>query len=157
MFSFNIKECLYVYQNFLTVILLTTYLSIASYYDIKERRIPDKLNLTFLIIRLILIPFVGIKKENFLGAIVMFLVFFIPSFMTLHKMAGDIKMAFVVGLYLSIKPSILIIGVSLLICLCYMIVNFMINKKNVNSIPYAPFFLVSFIILWIIYGIVYTK
>ncbi len=154
MFSFNIEEFFVVYKDLLTVVLLMIYLLIASYYDIKERRIPNKLNLFFLIIRLMLIPLIGIKKENFLGAIMMFLVFFIPSFITLHKMAGDIKMAFVIGLYLSVKPSIMIIGVSLLLSLSYIAVNFIIKREVVNSMPYAPFFSISFVVLWCISKII---
>ena len=142
------------YKDLLTVVLLIIYLLIASYYDIKERRIPNKLNLFFLIIRLILIPLIGIEKENFLGAIMMFLVFFIPSFITLHKMAGDIKMAFVIGLYLSVKPSIMIIGVSLLLSLGYIAVHFITKREVVNSMPYAPFFSISFVALWCISRII---
>jgi len=146
----KLKECLCIYKDIpILMMILVIYLIIASYFDIKERRIPNILNITFLIIRLLLIPFIGIGKEHLLGAIFSFLIFFIPSFITLHKMAGDIKMAFVVGLYLSIQPVILLVGVSLFFCIIYIIIR-SFKKKKSESIAYAPFFLLSLVFLWVI-------
>jgi Flp pilus assembly protein protease CpaA len=123
-------------------------LTIASYTDIKKFTIPNWLSLSGIILRLVIIPLTGFTFGDIGGAVVGFLILFIPALISNHAMGGDIKLITVMGLYLGIKGIIAIIVVSILLSLLYYTGTQLLRKKAKNY-PYAPFLFCSFFILFI--------
>lgn len=134
-----------VYEKVSVLILLL----IASYFDSKEFRIPNKLNLGFFILRFALIPLIGFSWGNIYGLIVGMLIILIPAMIKNKPMGGDIKMLGVLGLYLGVKNVlILLIGTVILAFLYFLLIY--IKKESKENIPLAPFVLCSFILMNIV-------
>lgn len=134
------------YFNIYTRVVVFLLLGVASYFDSKELRIPDKLNLGFLILRLALIPFISFSWGNIYGLIVGMLIILIPAMIKNKPMGGDIKMLGVLGLYLGVKNVlILLIGTVILAFLYFLLIY--IKKESKENIPLAPFVLCSFILM----------
>lgn len=138
------------YDNPLFLIVLTLFLGIATYTDIKTMKIPNKLNGIFFVVRLLLIPVIGFAVSDVLGALFTFIVLIIPAIIKMHKMGGDIKCLTVVGLYVGIYLAPLFLVMTIIyfwlyagICLLF--------KKKLKNIPFAPFFFASHITLLIIH------
>ena len=138
------KEIIYwsIYSN----LSLFVFLSIASYFDIKEFRIPNKLNLSFLIGRLALIPFIRIGSGNVYGLLVGLLIILIPAMIMNKPMGGDIKMSAVLGFYLGIQNIIVLLVGTVVVS----IIPAILKKRKEEArkdIPLAPFVLTSLIII----------
>lgn len=150
MFIDNLKivipEMHRVYENPYILVILSIFLLIATYTDIKEMKIPNKLNLAFFAVRLLIIPLMGFRLSDIGGAITAFIVLMIPAMIKMHKMGGDIKFLTVLGLYIgfSLVPVFIITTcvVALLWCL---LIN--IKGRKLGNMPFAPFFLATHIIL----------
>lgn len=137
-----------VYGNWMVSVALLVFLAIATYTDLQSMKIPDKLNIAFFVIRLILIPFVGFSIGNIVGALVGFFVLLIPAMIRMHKMGGDIKCMAVAGLYLGGYVTPIFIALSCAVFAITLLV--MVKLRKVKAIPFAPFFLASHIILIIL-------
>lgn len=92
------------YGNYYLVAILTLFLGVATYTDIKVLKIPNKLNLLFGVIAIVIMPFMDFTTSDIIskitGSVFGFFVLFIPAMIKMHKMAGDIKVMTVVGLSL---------------------------------------------------------
>lgn len=146
-FVLSAKESFdFLYGEPLVIITLLLFLSIATYTDIKDMKIPNKLNGAFAVIRLLLIPLIGFGIADILGAIFAFITLMIPAMIKMHKMGGDIKCLTVVGLYVGIYliPFFLVFT-----CIYFMIYVGIsaILKKKVKNVPFAPFFLLTHLTL----------
>ena len=133
-------------DNIYLYITLVLFLVIASYFDIKYLKIPNKLNLSFFVIRFALIPIIGFSMDNIYGFLFAFLIFLIPAMIANKPMGGDIKAFSVIGLYLGFKTTILSLIIIIVISIIYMTIKKFIYK-DINDIPLAPFFLLSILIL----------
>lgn len=142
------KEIIYwsIYSN----LFLFVFLSIASYFDIKEFKIPNKLNLSFLIGRFVLIPFISIGLENIYGLLVGLLLILIPAMIINKPMGGDIKMSAVLGFYLGIQNIIVLLIGTVVVSIVPAILKKRQESEERKDIPLAPFVLISFIIVNII-------
>lgn len=138
-----------IYQNNLITILVLLFLAIASYFDIKNRKIPNELNLIFFIIRFIIIPIVGFNIGNVVGLLIGFFIIFIPAMIMNKPMGGDIKTMAVLGLYLQGYGIVFLLGILVIVSLVYTISKELILKKKID-IPFAPFFLISYILMELI-------
>lgn len=87
----------------LVAIAFLIYLGIVAYVDYKTLKIPNKLNLTFACIRLLLMIIYGFSTDSVLGAVVGFIAIFLPAFIMNVPMGGDIKCFTVMGLYLGVE------------------------------------------------------
>ncbi|MBP1308771.1 Flp pilus assembly protein protease CpaA [Paenibacillus sp. 1182] len=134
----------HVYQNGYIAMLFTLYLFIATIIDVKFRKIPNKLNLGFVLVRLILIPWFPFSILDLIGAVIAFIALLIPAMVKNHKMGGDIKMAGVVGLYMGMY----LVPIFILLACIYFMVYVGMNKR---MLPFAPFFLASHITLMVAY------
>lgn len=134
------------YGNPLILIILTLYLSIATYTDVKTMKIPDKLNGFFFLVRLILIPFIGFSFTDVAGALFSFVVMMIPAMIKMHKMGGDIKCLSVVGLYVGIYLAPLFLVLTCVFFILYAGLS-AIARKKMKNVPFAPFFLLSHLTL----------
>jgi len=140
-----------VYGNYLLVAIMTFFLGIATYTDVKSFKIPNKLNFTMSIIALILIFFDFSFSTLFVklsGAFVGFFMLFLPAMIKNHAMGGDIKAVTVIGLFIGVK---LIIPFLVLACLFgSLFIILRIHKGSLFSVmPFAPFFFISHITLFI--------
>lgn len=122
--------------------ILIVFLSMASYFDIKYLKIPNKLNLSFLIVRLLLIPIIGIKLDNIYGLAFGFFIILIPAMIANKPMGGDIKSLAVIGFYLAFKKSLVFVTILIIVSFIYMIIKKYIFK-DIRDVPLAPFFLIS--------------
>lgn len=119
-------------------------LLIASYFDIKHMKIPNKLNLTFFIIRLLLCFVIGIEVGNLYGMIAGFLLLLIPAMIKNKPMGGDIKLMTVLGFYIGVKNLLILLAGTIVFSMFYTAPN-LIKKRERKDFPLAPFVLLSFI------------
>lgn len=137
------------YFNIYTRVVVFLLLGVASYFDSKELRIPDKLNLGFLILRLALIPFISFSWGNIYGLLVGLLLILIPAMIKCKPMGGDIKMMAVLGFYLGVQNILVLLIGTVIIAIIYYIPT-ILGKREKKDIPLAPFVLSSFILMNII-------
>jgi Flp pilus assembly protein protease CpaA len=133
------------------VALIGLFLLIATINDVRTLKIPNKINIAFLISRIIAIPILGLEFSHILGGVIGFLILLIPAMLTMHKMGGDIKMMTILGLFLGMYLTPIFIGLS---CFCGFIFGILQNiifKKSLNmSFAFAPMFFITHVILFFI-------
>ena len=139
----------YLYWNMYIKISLLIFLVIASYFDKKQMKIPNKLNLIFFIIRLALIPIIGINVENIYGLLAGLFLILVPAMIKCKPMGGDIKMMAVLGFYLGVQNILILLVGTVIFALVYYIPT-ILGKKEKKDVPLAPFVLSSFILMNII-------
>lgn len=140
------------YQHYLMVILLFALLGYASYTDIKELKISNKLNLAIVLVRLALIPFFGISYYNLLGFAFCFGLFLLVGVITYTSMGGDIKCAGAMGFFLGLHNSVLVVISACVLAIVYSIIR-KIAKRG-KYFPFAPFFLGGYLVVTIAYYII---
>lgn len=147
-----LQEISSLYGNYLMVAILTIFLGVATYTDIKYLKIRNSLNLTFAIIGIGLIPFFdfswGEVFSKLGGSVFGFVALMIPAMIRNHRMGGDIKAMTVLGLYLGIYITPVFIALASLSGMAYLYMRFASNKV-VGNFPFAPFFLASHVILFL--------
>lgn len=140
------------FSNQGVVVLLFVFLAVATYTDLKSLKIYNKFNLIFLISRFALFTYLPLTFNHFLGALVGFLVLTIPAVHLMHKMGGDIKFITVLGLFLGLPLTIALLALSCMYMLIFSLFKKLTKKINVKKVlvPFAPFFMISFLTLFII-------
>lgn len=150
-YMMQIKEALaHLYSHPLVAVLFTTFLVIATITDIRTLKIPNKLNLTFFLVRIALIPIIGFSIYDVAGALLAFFALLIPAMVKMHKMGGDIKCATVIGLYAGFVLTSVFLLLACLYFILFQLIR-MILGINVKMLPFAPFFLAANITLMAIY------
>lgn len=148
-----LQEITGLYGNYLLVAIMTIFLGVATYTDIKYLKIRNSLNLTFAIIAIVLIPFFGFSWGEVFsklgGSAFGFFALLIPAMIRNHKMGGDIKAMAVLGLYLGVYIVPVFMALASLTGVVYLYIRF-ISNKSIGNFPFAPFFLASHLILFII-------
>lgn len=188
------EELINLFSNPVLVTTLMMFLAFATYTDIKSLKIYDKFNIVFLIVRIIFIfiPIygIGLTPSHLLGAIAGCLFLFIPAFILLHKMGGDIKFLSILGLYLGVYLTVFLLLISCITMLLFSVIRIIYRKlkykkpkeetdevekidvpfvlkvatyisnraiimnklrQNDELTPFAPFFALSFVIMFIIF------
>lgn len=136
--------------NVLIVIGLASLLGVIAYIDFKTYKIPNKLNIGIVLLRLLLIPFIGIiTPQNLLSSVIGFLFFLIPAMIVSHKMGGDIKCITALGLFFNLKLFIAFLLISTMLSLGIHIL--MKAQYKVKILPFAPFFFATHLIFSIIF------
>lgn len=132
--------------NIYTIGILLIMLMIAGFIDYYLYKIPNKLNLIIVLLRILCIPFIGmISLQNIFASLLAFFFFLIPAMLLNHKMGGDIKCVTVVALFFDIYTTLLFLFVS---CISSFCIHFYLRKKfNTQLVPFAPFFCFSHIVL----------
>lgn len=152
-FSVNLNK---IFGNPVLVAVMIGFLLFATYTDVKSLKIYNKFNLCFLITRIIFIfiPTYNLPLTSFqvAGAICGSLVLMIPAIHFMQKMGGDIKLIFVLGLFLGIDLVFLLIGLSCATLILYSAIKKIITKQDVKHVfvPFAVFFTISFLIMFTI-------
>lgn len=154
MFLGNILENLkLIYSNPIILLISITFLTIASYFDFKTRKIPDRLNLLFLIMRIGLIPLIGFNFNNLLGLVFGGLVILIPAMIMNKPMGGDIKCMAVLGFIIGIHSAfVLLITIAFTSLIYILIVNYTLKSRI--EIPFAPFYLFAHLAMCILINII---
>jgi Flp pilus assembly protein protease CpaA len=136
---------------FLTISIL----SIATFTDLKERRIPNWLTYGGIVIAVVLIfinqPVMWYHLIGLIPAIAMFI-------LKLWKNefgGGDIKLALFLGLALGGIAPTFIFGFCFVLILIYKIVQMFVAIGS-EAIPMAPFFLLATIIVFLIDALAYN-
>lgn len=131
-----------IFDNYYIVTLLSVFLLAAAIIDIRTQKIPNELVVLLLIIRILLIPFIGISVYDFIGAILCFISLLIPGMIIMNKMGGDIKLMTVVGLYIGLTSLLFLLIISIYgILLISILLLLKFNRKV--RFPFAPMFLLS--------------
>lgn len=145
-----------IFNNPVVIIIISLFLFIATYTDIKHRKIYNNLNIAFLISRIVLIfiPIYGfsLTLSQIIGSIAGVLILLIPAIHFMQKMGGDIKFVFVLGLYLGIDITFLFLALSFILEMLYALIIKITTKKEVMKlyVPFAPFFTASFFLILVI-------
>lgn len=122
----------------------------ASYSDIKEKIIPDKVHLMIMVVSLIKVNLVS----SILGCIIVPLPFFITALLKNDGIGGgDVKFMAAIGFLLGLKGGFIasIIGLTLAVvinCIYYKIKN---KDKNI-SFPLAPYLSIGCFLSYLITG-----
>lgn len=143
-----LDKIILIYSNAYIFLPVLIFLLLASYFDIKYRKIPNKLNLLFFIIRFAMIPLVGFSASNIYGFLFGFFIILIPAMIVCKPMGGDIKAMAVLGLYLELLGIFVLLVGTIIVSLMYFFFEKIRGRKKVE-IPFAPFFLISFIAIFI--------
>lgn len=127
---------------------------IATYTDLKNQKVYDKFNIAFLMSRLVfvgMLPQYGgmpIKMGNIIGALTGALILLIPAMIKMHKMGGDIKFSFVLGLFLGDYFILILMIIACILNLIYFI--FMVKvKKDRSNKPFVPFLFMAYLIIFV--------
>jgi Flp pilus assembly protein protease CpaA len=136
----------YDFLDVYSVLSVFALLIIASYFDYKTLKIPNKLNLFFLVFRIALIPLIGLKLENLFGLAMGTLLVLIPAMIKMKPMGGDIKIAGVIGFYIGPQNILALMIASILLSAIYYGFIFL-RKKELKDSPLAPFILLGFSVL----------
>lgn len=130
------------FKNYIPVLVLLVLLGIATYTDIKERKIKNWLNLLIVIARAAFIPLMGISYHNILGAAFLFGLFLAIAVIRDESMAGDIKCVGAFGFYLGLTNAVIVLFGAMIIALIFSIIRRLLKKDK--YFPLAPFFLFSY-------------
>ena len=150
-----------IFGNPLVFLIIAIILGICTYTDIKNMKIYNKVNIIFFILRigLIFIPVYTLELTLYqiVGAIIGAIILIIPAVHFMQKMGGDIKLIFVLGLYLGIDLILILLGISFIVMILFSLIKKVITKKPVMKtfVPFAPFFTTSFAIMFLIYKILF--
>lgn len=144
------------FSNHVLCYMLLIFFIIATYTDIKSFKIYNKFNIVFFITRIIIIfvPVHGVQLtlNHLMGALIGFLTLTIPAMALMHKMGGDIKFITILGLYLGASLTVVLLLISCITMLIFSFTKKMITKEKIKKVlvPFAPFFMISFVIMFII-------
>ena len=142
------------------IVLYGSMISIA-YHDVKERKIYNSTLIFMVLVRVSMFlanffnsDFIIPLKENIIAAFGIFLLFFCMKLANPSGVGmGDVKLAFVLGLYLGY--SVLgVMGTAVFFLFCYAI--FRKEKKQIEH-PFAPFVLAAMVLMKVFDMLLFTR
>lgn len=139
-----------IYGNLWLVLLMFVYLGIATYTDIKERKIYNWLNGGMAALYFFLIPFFGFSWLHLVGGAVGFVAMLIPAMIKNQSMGGDIKASGVIGLHIGLVlfPVFMLLTAASFVTY---VVSCFLRKQPVGFLPMAPFFMGAHIGMFLVY------
>ena len=139
-------------ENFLIIICII----LLSIYDVKEKRIPNSL-----VVSIYLLGLIGLCRgrvsgvESFAGLFVLPLIILVLLKITKYKIGmGDVKLLSAIGFCIGFWNQVLAVFVGLLICILYLFVRFIKNKKQKLS---ETIFLGPFISFGVLFALIIDK
>lgn len=144
----------YLFDNWIVFYILIIACFIATYTDMTTLKIYDKFNISLAFLRLCLFPVVPITFTSFLGWFIGFFVLLVPAIMLMHQCGGDIKFVSIMGTFLGGGLTIIFMFFACLYMLIYSGFMKWKTKQPIRKVlvPFAPFFMFSFITIYIMYG-----
>lgn len=133
----------------IAIVLLLAYMGVASYFDLKERRIPNKLILVGLGVGLVLYALGLSAPDGVNAAILVFVVMFIAYSINISAIGGgDVKLAVVIALFLGLYNGLFALLIGFGACAICGIVNTMLKKGTMKTkYPLAPFMSIGVIVV----------
>ncbi|MCR5614004.1 prepilin peptidase [Treponema sp.] len=122
---------------------------IAGIVDLFTYRIPDLLNLAFLIVMLAF-DFIVFKKIDFFhlgGVVILLCILFLIYFFCGGLGMGDIKMSFILAYCLGFFKSVMTLLTASILGLCSILFIQKLRGVKVRKIPFAPFIFAAVLIL----------
>lgn len=159
-----------IFKNPYALVILAGFLIRIIYTDVKYRKIENKTLIWLVVSRFILIM-PGIRAyplylDHIIGAVLMFLCFFIVCYIEKTPAGGDIKLAGALGLYFGGLGSALLHLTAYLFMFTYFIITNgwgafhaslytrrFVERDDVKKVPYGAFVGISFVVLTIIHNI----
>lgn len=131
------------------MIISLIYMGVASYSDIKERRIPNPLILAGLAIGLVLYALGLSAPDGVNAAILVFVVMFIAYSINISAIGGgDVKLAVVIALFLGLYNGLFALLIGFGACAICGIVNTILKKGTMKTkYPLAPFMSIGVIVV----------
>ena len=119
------------------ILMIVSLFMFASYTDIKENKVYQKMCLAYIILRILVYPLYPVTLDTLLGGVIGFMLLFLPAFiLNTSHMAGDIKFSATLGLWMGGLPMLF----GLLLGTAIFIVTVFVRKKGLMGImPFAPF------------------
>lgn len=149
-------EAILLFDNKVLFFVIFAFLIGATITDVKKMKIYDLYNISFFVVRIlfIFIPIYSLKfgLTHLFGGLVGFIFLLVPAMALMHKMGGDIKFMAVLGTFLGGHLTVVFLLIACLYNLIYAMTSVYILKKCKANvlIPFAPFFLLSFITIAIV-------
>ncbi len=116
---------------------------ICSAYDIKKRTIPNILVIIIFIIGIIYSALFSSLKSAMFGVIIPSLPLLVLKSKIKHIGAGDIKLISAIGTWSGWLLNIFNFAFACICSLIYALVCFFLLRKQLNSVPFAPFLLLG--------------
>jgi prepilin signal peptidase PulO-like enzyme (type II secretory pathway) len=143
------------------VYLMNSLMSVVAYLDFKYHFISNRLLLLFLIlwlgilgVEIIMETEVGLQLffQGLLGAIVGGLIFLLCYLLTRGQLgAGDVKLVFIMGLYLTGDRIIGTIFYAVILCFIYSLILLLRKKIGLkDGVPLAPFLYIGTVIAYLV-------
>jgi prepilin signal peptidase PulO-like enzyme (type II secretory pathway) len=144
-------------ENPITLILFLFFLTWASITDLRTLKVRDYQNGSFLAVGVLLfiIQYMDVFDTGFnlgvghiFGAIVGFLILFIPGMIKNYAFGGDIKFVAVMGFWVGPAAIILILAIATLLQLTLLYVTYLFKKDfgTKSRLPFAPAFSLAYIV-----------
>lgn len=158
LFNHASKGIVTVFESPIAFIVFMFFLTWASYYDLKTMTIKNYQNLSFflsglvlLILSLLGVPYIAFELgwSHLFGAIVGFLLLFIPGMIMNYAFGGDIKFVTAMGFWVGPTAILLILLVATFIQILILVARAIITKNFVNlknPFPFAPAFSLAYIL-----------
>lgn len=135
-------------NDLLYLIPVAIFMVMASVNDAKEMKIPNKLNYSMMMFRLMFAAVYPIGGEHILGFLLGGALIMIPAMILLKPMGGDIKFSAALGFWVG--------DVSILLTLVFAVIMFLfygIKIKRLDmkkSLAFAPFMSIGYVIVALI-------
>lgn len=122
-------------------------LVVATYIDVNNKIIPNKLNMAALIIGFVLWIIEGSNIYYIISFGIAFIVLMAIAFITDGGIGGgDIKLMSTLGLYVGILDWMIMVLIALLSALAIVITRIIISRKNLKEgIAFAPYILIGYV------------
>ena len=123
-------------------VLYASVLIVISWYDIRERRIPNKLIYPALLLALVMMFYTPGWQQGLLGGAFSAMIFIVPILLYGVERAGvgDVKLALFIGLILGFPSVLYALFLAFLSAACLALVGLAARRLSRNSlIPFAPF------------------
>lgn len=158
---FASKGILSVYKNPIVLMFFTIFLIWASIQDLRTMKVKNYQNISFFIVGFILyilhqigVPHTGFNLGMFhiYGAIVGFLLLFIPGMILNYAFGGDIKFVTVMGFWIGPAAILLVLLISVVLQLIVLLIRAFILKNfdMRNNFPFAPAFSIGYFLTLLI-------
>ena len=144
----SMLEKIFIFICFISIILISSCMAIASVVDIATYELPDE---TSLIILLCMIPIslYLYSGKSLLTGIAIFLIYFILAISTNSFGMGDVKLALALGIGIKFSMLFKFIFLSFLLAAIFILFKFVSKKGDLKTeIAFGPYIALSFILLF---------
>lgn len=151
------KGILGVYEHPIPFLLFMGFVIWASIHDLRTLTVKNYMNGSFLVVGLILwfLSQIGVNQAGFslgyghiYGAVVGFLLLFIPGMVLNYAFGGDIKFVTVMGFWIGPTAILLVMLIATLVQLMILVLRGILTKNSSikQNFPFAPSFFIAYLL-----------